>query len=377
MRNWLQKNRYIVEFTLSSLLRRKGKNLALIVSYTFTIFLLSSVMLFTHAIKEEALTVLDNAPQMVIQKMIAGRHELIPVAYIERLRQIPGVSAVKGRLWGYFYDPATGSNFTLIAPDDFRYSDGEIVIGQGISRSRSVYKNDIMSLRTYSGSVMDFKIAASLSSDSELVSADLMLVSTGDFRRFFGIPDSFVTDIAIEAYNPRELNIVANKVTSIFPDTRPILRGDILRTYEAIFNWRGGVVVIVLTGTFFAFIIFAWDKATGLSADDRREIGVLKAVGWDTSDVLLMKFWEGAIISLTSYMVGVVFAYAHVFFLSSSLFEPFLKGWSVLYPRFRLMPALNANLLATLFFLTVLPYTVATILPSWRAATTDPDTVMR
>jgi ABC-type lipoprotein release transport system permease subunit len=54
-----------------------------------------------------------------------------------------------------------------------------------------------------------------------------------------------------------------------------------------------------------------------------------------------------------------------------------LKGWSVLYPDFRLTPFLSVYHVATLFFLTVIPYTVSTIVPSWRAATIDPDSVMR
>ena len=33
--------------------------------------------------------------------------------------------------------------------------------------------------------------------------------------------------------------------------------------------------------------------------------------------------------------------------------------------------------LAALFFLTVLPYTAATLVPIWRTATADPDQVMR
>jgi ABC-type lipoprotein release transport system permease subunit len=90
-----------------------------------------------------------------------------------------------------------------------------------------------------------------------------------------------------------------------------------------------------------------------------------------------MKFWEGIGISLTSFFSGIILAYIHVFFTSAALFEPVLKGWSVLYPQFSLIPFIDASQIATLFFLTVVPYTVATVIPSWRAATIDPDSVMR
>jgi len=93
--------------------------------------------------------------------------------------------------------------------------------------------------------------------------------------------------------------------------------------------------------------------------------------------VLMLKFWEGAIISLTAFMFGVILAYCHVFFFSAPLFEHALKGWAVLYPRFRLAPYLDPYQLSVLFFLTVLPYTVATIVPAWLAATIDPDEAMR
>jgi ABC-type lipoprotein release transport system permease subunit len=59
------------------------------------------------------------------------------------------------------------------------------------------------------------------------------------------------------------------------------------------------------------------------------------------------------------------------------VFEPVLKGWSSLYPNFELTPFVNLEQLTTLFFLTVVLYTVATIVPIWRAATIDPDSAMR
>ena len=114
-----------------------------------------------------------------------------------------------------------------------------------------------------------------------------------------------------------------------------------------------------------------------MSAEEKREIGILKAIGWETSDVLQMKFWEGLAVSLCAFLLGVLLAYGHIFLSAASLFKPALMGWSTLYPDFRLTPFIDAYQVAILFFFTVLPYTVATIIPSWRAATTDPDLIMR
>ena len=224
---------------------------------------------------------------------------------------------------------------------------------------------------------MSLEVADILTAESEMISSDLVLLSEADFRELSGVPKGYFTDLSVRVRNTRELPVIADKIRRALPDTRPILRDEIVRTYETIFDWRGGVVMVVLLGSVFAFVILAWDKATGLSSEEKREIGILKGIGWETSDVLWLKFWEGAVVSLTSFLLGVLLAYVHVFFASSTLFAPVLKGWSVLYPEFRLTPFIDPFQLMTLFFLTVLPYTAATIVPSWRAATIDPDTVMR
>ncbi|MEE9609854.1 MAG: FtsX-like permease family protein, partial [Desulfatiglandales bacterium] len=328
-------------------------------------------------IKQEASIILKGAPEIMVQRLVMGRHDLIPVSYMDKIKKIRGVQSVKPRWWGYYYDPTNGANYTLMVREDFPHGPGNIIIGNGVARNLLVKENGIIPFKTYDGSYHFLKIREILPSDSELVSSDLILVAKEDFKIIFSVSEEYATDLVLTVRNSNEVSTIATKITRLLPDTRPILREEILSTYDAVFDWRGGMIVVILSVAVLAFIILAWDKATGLSAEEKREIGILKALGWETSDVLLMKSWEGVVVSLSSFLSGVLLAYLHIFFTSSAVFEPALKGWSVLYPDFRLTPFLSAYLVATLFFLTVIPYTVATIVPSWRAATIDPDSVMR
>jgi len=373
----LERHRNIIDFALSSLGRRWKKNLALTLVYAFTVFTLASVIFFTEAVKREARAVLQGAPEIVVQRLMAGRHDLIPAVYIDTLKKITGVGQAKGRLWGYYYEPSTGANYTVVASGDPPLEPGTIAVGQGVSRTLHAAEGDLIPLKGADGAYVSFEVTRVFSHASELVSADLIEMPAGDLRAFFGIPEGFYTDLTLKVRNEKELVVVADKIRRLLPDTRPILRDEILRTYDSLFDWRSGLLLVIFAGAVAAFIIFAWDKATSLSMEERREMGVLKAVGWETSEVIAMKSWEGVIISLTAFFGGTLFAYVHVFFSSALLFEPVLKGWAVLYPRFQLVPHVDPYQVLALFFLTVVPYTVATVIPSWNAATVDPDSIMR
>jgi ABC-type lipoprotein release transport system permease subunit len=377
MKRAVERHLNILEFTLASLLRRKGKNLSLLAMYLLVIFILASLQFFVTALKREAAIILTDAPDMVVQRLMAGRQDLVPVGNAAKIAGIRGVTAVRPRLWGYYYDPLNGANYTVMASDDPAAAPEHASIGSGVARTRRLAAGDLLALTSYDKTPLLLEIAAIFPGESDLVAADLIVVSPEDFRRLFNFPAGMATDLAVTVRNQKELPTVAAKIASLFPDSRPILRSEIQRTYQSVFDWRGGMTLMVLASALLSFIIFAWDKATGLSAEERKEIGILKSIGWETSDVLLLKFWEGVVISLTAFAVGTVLAYGHVFFLSAPLFAGALKGWSVIYPRFQLVPVVDVYQLSVLFFLTVVPYTTATVIPCWRAATTDPDAAMR
>jgi len=377
MRAFLERQRYLIDYTLAALLRRKTRNLGLLLIYTLLVFLFSSVLLLSQGLRREAATLLQDAPEVIVQRLVAGRHDLAPAAWLDRLRQIRGVSAVQGRLWGYYYDPAVKANYTLMAAPERGLAADEIVIGAALARVRQIGVGDYLGLRAANGQPLPLKITGLLESASELLSADLLLLSETGYRALFNIPSDVYTDAALTVRNPREARTVAEKITLALPDSRPILRAEILRTYDAVFNWREGLAFLTLGALLLAFMILAWDKAAGLSAEEKREIGILKAIGWETGDILRMKLWEGALLSLTAFLAGYTLAWHQVFHAGAALFAPVLKGWAVLYPDLQLTPAVDVQLILVLLAVSVVPYIVATLIPIWRTATADPDAVMR
>lgn len=378
----------ILDHALAGLLRRKQKNLSLLIVYAFTVATLGSVLFLTHALKSEATSSLTDAPELVVQRLAAGRHDLIPTDYADTIRILPGVKSATPRVWGYYYDALVRANFTLMgmneqAPDvelmegRLPTAPGECAVGNGIISIFGAEIGDRLVLIDYNDQSRLYEITGRFDSESDLLTNDLILLQENDLRDFFAMKNGQATDIAVEVYNSREVKTLAKKIRFNLPDTRPITRSEILHTYETIFNWRSGMMLAISVAALIAFCILAWDKATGLSAEEKREIGILKAVGWETADILAVKFWEGVAISLSAFLIGTIAAWIHIFILGAPALLPILKGWSVLFPAFRLPPVIDLYQLFVLAFLTIVPYLACTLIPAWRAAATDPEQVMR
>lgn len=377
MTRFIERQCHFIDFTIGSLLRHKVRNGSLFLVYTLIVFVFASVLFFTRALHHEAVTALSDSPEIIVQRNLMGRYMPIPKKYVVDIGKIRGVISVKKRLWGYYYDNGFEANYTLVVPLDSTPTPGNIYVGCEVARSRGLKIGDILPLSGYDGLPRTFRIERIFSRGSALLNADMITMSEEDYRALSGLSDSLTTDIVIAVRNSHEYSTIAEKIRRLFPDTRPIVRTEILRTYDAVYSWRSGIVILSFMGAFLAFLIFVFDKASGLSAEEKKEIGILKATGWETTDILFIKFWEGIIISLSSFLIGVLGAYINIFFGGSMFFVPILKGWSTLYPVFTLSPTVSLIDLLTLFFLSVVPFTIAIIVPSWHTATTDPDSIMR
>ena len=231
----LNRHGNILDFALSSLLRRRTKNLSLLVVYTLIVFVIASLIFFVQALKREAAQILKEAPDMVVQRMVAGRHDLIPAGYGEQISAIRGVRSVSPRLWGYYYDQVFGANYTLLVPEKRLLEPGNIMIGPGVARNQRVQTSDMLTLKTAANTPLLLTVQGIYPGSSELLSSDLIVLSAEDFQAMFNLPPGRATDLAVTVANPREQVTVAAKIVELFPDTRPILKSEILRTYDSLF----------------------------------------------------------------------------------------------------------------------------------------------
>ena len=379
----------ILDFALANLWRRRGKTLVVVAVYALLICLLASLLFYVRGLQREARRVFAGAPEIVVQRLRGGRHELIEVDRAAAIRGIRGVGEVTPRVWGYSYDPPTAATFTFWGAESepagsLEITDGSLadgprtcVVGQGVAEVRLLWLGDRLPIRGSGGELYAPRVVGIFTADSALLTNDLVVMPTPELRQIFQMPVHLATDLAVEVGNPREIDTVARKIQQAWPDVRVITRPQILRTYDAIFDWRGGLWGAMLLASIAAFAILVWDKATGLSAEEVRTIGILRAVGWSPRNVLELELWQGTIVSALAVGTGLVAAQIHLLWWGGALFRPVLEGWSVLFPDFDLGLEADAYVLAPCLLLVVVPYVAASLVPAWRAAITDPDSVIR
>ncbi|HVH43545.1 MAG TPA: FtsX-like permease family protein [Labilithrix sp.] len=384
----------IVAHALGALARRRARSIALGGGLAFAVALVAAVLFLTEALRGEAERARAAHPDIVVQKLVGGRPTTIPESERAKLGDIPSVRDVTPRVWGYIFLPALQGNVTIVASPrgvpaisvangvlhsgrDLKPGEHEMIAGVELAHFLGMLPGDELGLPSDDPRAHAMKLVGTFASSLDLWTADVVLCDEDDARALLGIPDGDATDIAVTLANPAEARVVAGTIVERLPGARVIERDLLERVYHLAYGRRAGLVLGASIPAILALLVLAWDRASGIGADERREIAILKAVGWSTADVLWAKLFEAVLVGAGATALGLLLGYAWVFWLGAPGLRPALVGWSVLYPRAALTPMVDVAQLLGVTISVLGPFVLLSVVPAWRAATADPLESMR
>lgn len=369
------RTRALLSHALGSLARRGGRNAAIVVGLAFTVSLFASALFLVESLRALHRRASHDAPSLIVSRLEGGRPALLEVTEGASLQGILGVRAVRPRVWGYVYLGALEGNVVVFG----EARDGEaerVTVGPGVARLLGLRVGDRLSLATPTHQAI-YRVGEILPRDTALLAHDAVIVEESEARRLLGIPEGRATDLAIDVFPPEEIGVVGDEISQRMPTARVLAQGDLARLYELTFDARAGVLGALLLPALAALLLLAWERLSGLSQEERREIGVLKAVGWATEDVLAVRMIEAGLVALFGTVLGLCVAHVHVYVFEASLLSRVMFGWSSLRTPLALAPATDIATLAALTALVIVPFTAVSAFPAWRAASIDPDRALR
>ncbi len=335
-------------------------------------------------------------PDIVVQRLVGGRPTTLSLEAVSqaKLGDIPSVRSVTPRAWGYVFLPSLQGNVTIVgtAPGapaisvtsgvlengrDVTRGAHEMIVGVELARFLGMLPGDELGLPSDNPDARPLKLVGTFRSSLDLYTADVIVCDDDDARALLALPKGDATDLAVLLANPAEARVVARTITERMPGARVIERDLLARVHHLAYGRRAGFVLGASIPAILALLVLAWDRASAIGPDERREIAVLKAVGWSTSDVLWAKLFESLLVGASATALGLLLGYAWIFWLGAPGLRPALVGWSVLYPRAALTPAVDVAQLLGVTLAILGPFALLSVVPAWRAATSDPLETMR
>ncbi len=346
----------------------------------------------SSSLQQESLNTLKGESDFLIQKMRSGQAVDTPISWMDEIEKIRGVSVVTPRIHGKYLLPYDEKYFTIIGIDFFDeqivanlkklfsnldiksfLAKDQMIVGEGVRAYMKKNHYDVyFNFLTPAGDEKRVSIYDNFSHDSNLVSNDLIIMSADLAREILGIDEKKVSDISISVPNEAERDNIAFKLKSLHFDARIIAKTDIQSAYEKFYNYKSGIFLLLFILSLSTFMLILYQRYAMVGSSDKKEIAILRMLGWSIKDVLKLKLYETLFISIFSFMLGVILAYAFVFVFNAPLLRDIFLGFGNLANHPSFQPVIDGGLLASLFLFFILPFVFAVIIPVWRIAIIDP-----
>jgi len=391
------KNKNFFNFLILLVFTHRAKHLAIFLISIILVALISAVFFITGSIKKDLLTTLDSQADFVLQRYEAGKVLNTPTKWVDQFTEIHGVSNSQGRVYGmHFYEPSqeyfmiVGLDFfdtqtlktlqTLVDNVDIDklLSKNYMIIGKGVKALFDYYQyRGSYTFRPPDRSKVKVYFYDLLPDGTELITNNLIIMDIDLARKILGLPNGYVTDIALEVPNKFEIQTIRTKLIISHFNMRIIEKNDIKRYYTNLFNYKSGVFLILYLVVLVTFFLILYQRYSMISNTDSKEIALLRLVGWRINEVIWLKIGENFIVVFLAYLIGVIFAYLYVFYLDAPLLRDIFLGKDNLNYSINFIPNIDIETLGLLFLLFVIPFILTILVPVWKLAITEPTEVMR
>jgi ABC-type lipoprotein release transport system permease subunit len=261
----------------------------------------------------------------------------------------------------------------------------KIVIGQGIvdimaSAYMPVYieEGSVIGLIASNGETIDFEVVGIFTSQSKIYSYDMVLTDIASARELFGfVNQSTCTDFAVWIEHGAIVNDVAFRLDTRIPQSRVLTRDAISDISLKTYGDRAGIVALLWVVIILCVVLLAFSVSSAGSEEARREVGLLKALGFDTVDILEVRMFESLTLSLLGASLGISFAIIYDFYLGAPGLAAYMLGCNLVLLNVGLPLEIAYPTIFIVYSVALVPVLVATVIPSWRMAITEPDVVLR
>ncbi|UCE12692.1 MAG: FtsX-like permease family protein [Candidatus Heimdallarchaeota archaeon] len=376
----------------------RGRTISILISLSIIIGLLSAVDFLREGINQDADASLAFAPDVLVQGYEAGRLVPIENTKIAEIEGIEGVRVVSPRVWGYL--SAANRLYTMMGIEFGRYPlntselafeirDGRIIepneshpvciIGSGVAEDSSAQVGSWLLLTDINGVEMDFEVIGIFSVTSKIYSHDLILTDIQFSRIFFNMDTNYSTDIAV--WSESNSNSDSSDLALVIADTVDGIKvidkftmGNLIHHST---NERAGYFTIIWSVLLIGSLLFTFTISSAVSIEARKEIGLLKTLGFSTFDVLEIRIIEYTMTGFIASTIGIFCAIIYDFYLGAPILANFMLGWSVLFPPYILPLKITFESLLVAYGIGIIPLLIGVIVPAWRNAITEPDEVLR
>jgi len=369
----------LLAWALRDLVRRPLESSLLIIALLLTVSVTAAPLLFTQALSTTTNLMLTDAPSLIVRKFNAMGWTPIPSDQSVMLaKSVPGVIAARPRVWGRIAGP--DGLLTVIGVD--RHGPclpqsttlpgrGEAVVDTDAIKERAAPYLTLTGQRTTT-----LRIVGRSDVTTDIAEPNVALLHIDDARDLLGVPDGYASDLAIEVFNPAEESAILPDLTALFPWTvRITTRTERAGIYDAGLARIGGMAVAFLVPALLALCLLV--AVTVRERFGRRsEIGLLKALGWTTGDIVRFQVARASLIGIPGAIGGMMLAYLLVFWPNANWSGRLCTEWQVLTSRLAFSPGDVALILLEVTGLVVLPFLATTIGTVLRCTVADPQEML-